>query len=345
MQYKEMEGKRGSGFDDCSRCANRTSEWRRMSDENHNDHDHDSEEYRYKGDGLMKQHFSSTTPTGQHLHLISYYCRSRQGQAHLSQPSADPSLRDIVPPKDMYPGPSTRDFNHTPALIRTPMQQPHIVSSHHSHSQLHLRHQEPYTPHLAQPGCGLCVSLAATLSHRCYAADPYSHPQRVQAQEINQSRPAALAPVYLNSHYKRSTYEHELSSSQNSNFAPPQYQGHHQPRRPPPPDLHDFPRQKDLQTAAHATANDQGLSTWFCSGYGWLALPGSPKGHLPQSKRYLPPDLSLSPPQTSQNGEAGTKGSSIFALLHPTLPSSEARHTNPASNGSSSTNSPRANAS
>ena len=222
LKYKEMEGKRGSGFGDCTRCANRTSDWRRNGNENHNTHDHDSEEYRYKGAGLMQQHFSSTTPSGQHLHLISYYCRSWHGQPHLSQPSADPSLRDVVLPKSMYPAPSTRDFDHTPALVRTPMQQPCIVSSHYSHSQqLHLRHQEPYTPHLAQPGCGcgLCVSLAATLSHRRYATDPYSQPQRVQPHEIAQPRSAVLAPVYLNSHYKHSTpYEHELSSLKTRNL-------------------------------------------------------------------------------------------------------------------------------
>ncbi|KAF2179620.1 hypothetical protein K469DRAFT_741532 [Zopfia rhizophila CBS 207.26] len=48
--------------------------------------------YRYKPDGLMKQSFSITTPTGQRLHLISYYVPTT---SNLQQPTTDPTLQDI----------------------------------------------------------------------------------------------------------------------------------------------------------------------------------------------------------------------------------------------------------
>ncbi|KAF2102067.1 hypothetical protein NA57DRAFT_10078, partial [Rhizodiscina lignyota] len=75
LTYREMEGKRGgNGFP--------TSQ---------------------PPDGLMKQSFSITTNSGQHLHLISYYARSQPTQAPLKQPSNDPTLRHIRPAKGMYP--------------------------------------------------------------------------------------------------------------------------------------------------------------------------------------------------------------------------------------------------
>ncbi|KAF2181240.1 hypothetical protein K469DRAFT_638394, partial [Zopfia rhizophila CBS 207.26] len=51
--------------------------------------------YRYKPDGLMKQSFSMTTPTGQRLHLISYYARSHSTASNLLQPTTDPALGHV----------------------------------------------------------------------------------------------------------------------------------------------------------------------------------------------------------------------------------------------------------
>ncbi|KAH8888653.1 hypothetical protein GQ53DRAFT_584779, partial [Thozetella sp. PMI_491] len=78
LTYREMEGKRDRD-------------------------DGEPDGYRYKIDGLMKQSFSITTSTGQHLHLISYYQRPMHGEPDLMQPTQDPSLRGVVPVKGMYP--------------------------------------------------------------------------------------------------------------------------------------------------------------------------------------------------------------------------------------------------
>ncbi len=75
--------------------------------------------YRYKPDGLMKQSFSITTSSGQHLHLISYYSRSNSGS--LNQPTNDSSLRHIRPPKNMYPESTVNETQNVPAVTRAPM--------------------------------------------------------------------------------------------------------------------------------------------------------------------------------------------------------------------------------
>ncbi|KAK0625308.1 Gti1/Pac2 family-domain-containing protein, partial [Bombardia bombarda] len=98
LTYREMEGKRGTGFGGTRRGAGKTPDSGRGSDEDQDDAEPDG--YRYKADGLMKQSFSITTSTGQHLHLISYFAR---GQNDLPLPGSDATLRSIVPQKGMYP--------------------------------------------------------------------------------------------------------------------------------------------------------------------------------------------------------------------------------------------------
>ncbi|KAI0202143.1 Gti1/Pac2 family-domain-containing protein [Astrocystis sublimbata] len=118
LTYREMEGKRGGGFGTARRTTNgRSPDSGRLSDE---DQDNEPEGYRYKTDGLMKQSFSIVTVHGNHLHLISYYARPTPGSAELLQPTQDPALRHIVPPKGLYPESSLQDAN-SPALTRAPM--------------------------------------------------------------------------------------------------------------------------------------------------------------------------------------------------------------------------------
>lgn len=103
LTYREMEGKRGGGnfVPVQRRQGGKTPDSGRGSEE---DADMDGPDgYRYKADGLMKQSFSITTSTGQHLHLISYYARPLSNMPELPQPSTDPALRHIVPAKGMYP--------------------------------------------------------------------------------------------------------------------------------------------------------------------------------------------------------------------------------------------------
>lgn len=104
LTYREMEGKRGGGQfipPPPRHVAGSSPESSRGSDEDMDEDEPDG--YRYKMDGLMKQSFSITTSTGQHLHLISYYSRPHPNDPELSQPTSDLQLRHIVPVKGMYP--------------------------------------------------------------------------------------------------------------------------------------------------------------------------------------------------------------------------------------------------
>lgn len=178
LTYREMEGKRGGGFSNGRRGAGKTPDSGRGSDEDQDDGE--PEGYRYKADGLMKQSFSITTSTGQHLHLISYYSRPQPGQPELPQPSNDPSLRSIVPIKGMYPESSMGENNPTPALTRAPMQQPPFM----------VAQQQPYPPQYGQPGYGWPPSPMATPPYSHYAA-PYPHnvPHQIPAHIVQTTLP------------------------------------------------------------------------------------------------------------------------------------------------------------
>lgn len=128
LTYREMEGKRGgggSGFPPPMGAlskAGRTPESARGSD---SDLETVGEEgpdgYRYKPDGLMKQSFSITTSSGNHLHLISYYSRSNPPNPQLNVPTSDPALRHIRPHKGMYPESTVHEHQNIPAVTRSPM--------------------------------------------------------------------------------------------------------------------------------------------------------------------------------------------------------------------------------
>ncbi|RFU27699.1 hypothetical protein B7463_g8642, partial [Scytalidium lignicola] len=133
LTYREMEGKRGGGnFVPAPqrRIAGKTPDSGRGSDEDQEMDTDGPDGYRYKPDGLMKQSFSITTSTGQHLHLISYYSRPHPNSPELPTPTTDPTLRHIIPVKGMYPE-STVQEAQGPAVTRTPMQQsPYMQSPH-----------------------------------------------------------------------------------------------------------------------------------------------------------------------------------------------------------------------
>ncbi|CAI4217557.1 unnamed protein product [Parascedosporium putredinis] len=130
LTYREMEGKRGGGFNSQRKTTGKTPESGRGSDEDHDDGE--PEGYRYKADGLMKQSFSITTSTGQHLHLISYFTKSHSQSSDLPQPSTDPQLRHIMPAKGLYPESSWSDSTAAPALARAAMTTGHHASTHYS---------------------------------------------------------------------------------------------------------------------------------------------------------------------------------------------------------------------
>lgn len=126
LTYREMEGKRGgSNFGPPLAAVSRagkTPDSTRGSDSDLEMAGEDGPDgYRYKPDGLMKQSFSITTSSGNHLHLISYYSRSHPAASTLSSPTSDPQLRHIRPAKGMYPESTVHEHQNIPAVTRSPM--------------------------------------------------------------------------------------------------------------------------------------------------------------------------------------------------------------------------------
>ena len=76
LTYREMEGKRGGSAVPTAPVAKRASGKSPDGSGSGDSEGEGPDGYRYKPDGLMKQSFSITTQSGQHLHLISYYSRS-----------------------------------------------------------------------------------------------------------------------------------------------------------------------------------------------------------------------------------------------------------------------------
>ncbi len=128
LTYREMEGKRGgggSGFPSPVAALSKTGRTPDSTRGSDSDLELAGEEgpdgYRYKPDGLMKQSFSITTSSGNHLHLISYYSRSHHSAQQLNNPSNDPQLRQIRPAKGMYPESTVHEHQNIPAVTRSPM--------------------------------------------------------------------------------------------------------------------------------------------------------------------------------------------------------------------------------
>ncbi|KAH6606089.1 hypothetical protein Trco_005242 [Trichoderma cornu-damae] len=344
LTYREMEGKRGGGggFGGSRRGNGKTPESGRGSDEDHDDGE--PEGYRYKADGLMKQSFSITTSTGQHLHLISYYSRPQPGQPELPQPTADPSLRGIVPVKGMYPESSMGETSQTPALTRAPMQQPSymIAPQHHPHPA----HQPPYAPHFAQSGYGWPPSPVATPPYGHYAPPapypPVGHhlppPYASQApppphHAYTAAPPPPPPPPPMQHHYTHvplPAYERtSLPPLQNAPKPPPlpPYHVQQYSQGPTPPRIHDSPHQQTLQAAAQAAMGDSRIMSDKKAQGPLPALGAVPSGPSAPSHGGLhtPPTrtLSASPPQSSHLEMHSSSGNraSLSALLHPTPPS------------------------
>ncbi|EFX03404.1 cyclic-AMP independent regulatory protein [Grosmannia clavigera kw1407] len=239
LTYREMEGKRGSGFNTMRRVSGKTPDSSgRGSDEDQDDGEPDG--YRYKADGLMKQSFSITTSNGQHLHLISYYARPAPGEPDLPHPTTDLTLRSVIPVKGMYPESSMSDNTPIPAVARVPMnQQP---PQHHYHAlppysgppqQLGPGHHQPYQPY-GQQGYSWPPSPIATppYSHYSPASAPYqqqqSHQPQHQGQQHSRTPPPPPPSTYYTAH-QQAPLSHSLPPYSNP---PPQYD-HRMPLPPP----------------------------------------------------------------------------------------------------------------
>ncbi|KAL4727612.1 Gluconate transport-inducing protein [Fusarium chlamydosporum] len=319
LTYREMEGKRGGGFNTNRRGGGKTPDSGRGSDEDQDDGE--PEGYRYKADGLMKQSFSITTSSGQHLHLISYYSRPQHGQPELQQPTNDPQLRGIVPVKGMYPESSMGEANTTPALTRAPMQQPPYMAQ---------PGQPPYAPY-GQPGYGWPPSPAATPPYSHYAA-PYPHniPQQYPPHPGHPGLPHphySQAPVYE----QRAPLPPPLpAKSPYTTNASPHYS------HPTLPRAHESPREQHLQAAAQSAISDARPNSLTHS----VALPslgtvtnGPPGSSLAAISTPPSRTMSASPPRNSRAEVSGL--STLHAVLHHTPAASESGSAKPGSAASS----------
>ncbi|KAB5518740.1 Gti1/Pac2 family-domain-containing protein [Coniochaeta sp. 2T2.1] len=376
LTYREMEGKRGAAFPPTRRIqTDTTPESGRGSDEDQDDGEIDG--YRYKIDGLMKQSFSITTSTGQHLHLISYYSRPQAGQPDLPQPCTDPSLRHIVPAKGMYPESSVHE-SQGPALSRGPMNQTSYTLALQPPPPPPGPPQHHYQVQYAPPGYQWPPSPVATppYSHPHYAAysqaplpppgqhhqyHPQPPPHHYQHQQPHPHQPPPYHQPPPNQHHERSPLPHPQPSSHPSQQHAPQQHPSQQSNAA----SHDSPRAQHLQAAAReAVLIDPRLSTSAPRGHEQTQLPpinSNHSGHNQQQRHSPAPlvatpsrTLSASPPKSSHSEAAnGTNGAttnggssstynktSLSSLLHPTPTNSEPNSANPGTNSAGS--SPRA---
>ncbi|KAF3360756.1 hypothetical protein VD0004_g6404 [Verticillium dahliae] len=338
LTYREMEGKRGSGFGNGRRGATKTPDSGRGSDEDQETGE--PEGYRYKADGLMKQSFSITTSAGQHLHLISYYSRPQPGSPDLLQPSTDSQLRNITPVKGMYPESSLHDSNPTPALTRAPMVSQHSPYMVPQHAPQGLPPQ-PYASQYAQHSQGYAwpPSPVATppYSHH-YTATPYSqHPQQTPA-----GAQALPPPHSLTGHPHAAAHGHySQHPPQSERTALPPLNSHQKPLAPSPyQSQQQSPR---ISHAQHSHRLDGSPRLAHLQAQAAQAVGIDPAGShsslrnsntLPAVKHdgtypptYTPPNraLSISPPRSSHSDSHGNNGvsvshsnkASLSALLHP----------------------------
>ncbi|KAF3764049.1 hypothetical protein M406DRAFT_99567 [Cryphonectria parasitica EP155] len=325
LTYREMEGKRGGGFGTSRRSAGKTPDSGRGSDDVSDDGEPDG--YRYKADGLMKQSFSITTSQGQHLHLISYYSRPHPSEPELPQPSTDPSLRQIVPVKGMYPESSMND-QPVPATTRTPMATyPHPPPPPHHPGAYHPQYaQQPYPGWPPSPVATPPYSHYTVTGH--YAPAPLPHPHHVHPHGPYPPHPHYMAgppPAHL--YDPRPPLPPPASQAP----APPATTAHTSPYLAQVRIKEESPRPQHLQFApAPVTGPGPGRT-----------MPGplpAVSAHSNSSSTPPPRALSQSPP-ISGSGSSGNNKASLSALLHPAHTDSEPNSANPGS--SSATSSPR----
>ncbi|KAK3384960.1 Gti1/Pac2 family-domain-containing protein [Podospora didyma] len=358
LTYREMEGKRGSGFGTTRRGAGKTPDSGRGSDEDQDDGEPDG--YRYKADGLMKQSFSITTSTGQHLHLISYYSR---GHTELPQPSTDPALRNIVPVKGMYPESSMTE-TPLPAMTRAPMQQsPYGQHQQHPHQVSPHPGFPPQYPQQPQPGFWPPSPMSTPPFNQSHynTLPPYPQASLPPPQHhYAHAPPQPYQPSVPSSQYEQRSTLPPPQPSAPSHQQPPHHSPHmSQPVRMTPL---DSPRAQHLQAQARdaAVLIDPRLAATAASAVsavtngtrntsGPLPAPGQQTQSGVSADTPPPRTGSVSPSRSAHSEAAGgsgmgpssNKAPSIPALLlHPTPTNSEPNSANPGTNSANS--SPRA---
>lgn len=310
LTYREMEGKRGGGSVSQSSVSRtgKTPESTRGSDEDRGDGtDEGPDGYRYKPDGLMKQSFSITTSTGQHLHLISYYSRSHPSAANLQQPTTDPALRHVRPQKGLYPESTVNDQQNLPVVTRGPMAgaaaypiTPHPMGAYaratHAPSYTPPSYAWPPTPLATPPTVAVPSYGAATYLPPVSAANgppgppgpsPYGPPQ-------HQPPPHSLPPP---PHGMPGPYERPAHVEPSHSVAPPSVLPQGYPGRSPRA-MHEAPPQQQRSPRYAAVPDPRMVS------------PRVPAGAIPPSNvvaHNSPHLLKQTPPIAAQQlGPVGT---------------------------------------
>jgi hypothetical protein len=311
LTYREMEGKRGGSAlptPAAKRASGKSPEGSATGESDGEGPDG----YRYKPDGLMKQSFSITTSSGQHLHLISYYSRSNSN--NLPQPTNDAQLRHIRPPKNMYPESTVNENQAVPAVTRGPMPGSPYNAAHSMGPTSPYARPGPVAPMYAVPVYPPTPPNGTPPMHAYYAQHPYFyggiiyaqppyHPQghvfdRPPPQMSNPHAPPGhpmLAhhpghhPAYA-AHVAHAAHAAQQYMSQPPQRAPSaaEQAQHHPPQVPPPP-------------PAAPSAPEQGPQLPAINGAAVSASVGINKPPTPE-----PSDKSQS--QTSEsNGAAGAR--------------------------------------
>ncbi|KAL8949371.1 MAG: hypothetical protein Q9222_004521 [Ikaeria aurantiellina] len=309
LTYREMEGKRGgSGFAPSLAAASRAGKTPESTRGSDSDVDIPSEDgpdgYRYKPDGLMKQSFSITTSSGNHLHLISYYSRSHPNAQSLKQPTCDNSLRHIRPQKGMYPESTVHEQQSIPAVTRAPMPGAPYSTIPHMAGYARGPPPPPVPPHhYAPPGYGW--SQPPIPPHPAYGYH-YGPPQMPTNghSPLSYTQPAHLPPShqpgppqYDHSPIHRSDHppplgHHRTSSSSNSMPSYPRNPSPHASQPPP------HSQQQALQAQSHPAST----STPPMSKIDPRLMVPSPLNQQPShSSTHSRSPSPMPPPQDSSN--------------------------------------------
>lgn len=324
LTYREMEGKRGGGSvaQAAMSRAGKTPESTRGSDEDRGDIDDGPDGYRYKPDGLMKQSFSITTSTGQHLHLISYYARSDPAAPSLRQPSTDPNLRHVRPQKGLYPESTVNDQQNLPVVTRGPMAgatysiTPQPIGP---YARPGATHPQSYTPPYAWPPTPLATPPTVAVQYGAPYLPPVSngHPAYAHAQ---QPLPPPTQPG-ISPSYDRPVHPAEAGippSIQPPNGHPslPVYAGRSPQTLGEPREIH----QQSPGYAPPPPSDHRMASSPHTPNHLPLPQPNSLSHPSPHNPIYLPPAGNPNPNIKPDPGLSGSQVPSIGTLVNGTAP-------------------------
>ena len=186
LTYREMEGKRGCGssFQTSIATACRMPEsW--GSYENWGNRPYEGlDGYKYKPDGLIKQSFSTTSSTGQHLHMVSYYSLSHFLVASLQKPISEPALQHVRPQSGLYPKQNHSVITRGPVASASYPFTSHLIGANAARTTTSPSDQAQY-PWQPTP---LATPPTASVAHGAIYSPPISAPNGSLSYEQPQHR-------------------------------------------------------------------------------------------------------------------------------------------------------------